>query len=68
MLSHARLPKPFWGEAMRMTIDLINISPLVPLKVWSGKDVSYNHLKGFDCQAFIHVSRDERFKLDNKTK
>jgi transposase InsO family protein len=29
MLSHAKLPKPFWGEAMRTAVDLINLSPSV---------------------------------------
>ncbi|KAL6313001.1 hypothetical protein AAG906_012438 [Vitis piasezkii] len=43
MLSHAKLPKSFWGEAMRTTVDPINM-------------------------AFVHVPRDERSKLDNKTK
>ncbi|XP_072066891.1 uncharacterized protein [Arachis hypogaea] len=50
MLSHARLPKSFWGEAMRAAVDLINLSPSVPLNgdvpenLWRGKDVSYSHL------------------------
>ena len=41
MLSHSKLPKSFWGEAMRTSIDLINFSPSIPLKgdvperVWS---------------------------------
>ena len=43
MLSHSKLLKSFWGEAMRTSIDLINLSPSVPLKgdvlerVWKGK-------------------------------
>ena len=74
MLSHAKLPKFFWGEAMRLVVDLINLSPLVPLnhdilqRAWIGKDVSYNHLRVFGCRAFVHVPRDERSKLDSKTK
>ena len=32
MLSHAKLPKSFWGEAMRITVDLINLSPSYPLE------------------------------------
>ena len=31
MLSHSKLPKHFWGEAMRTVIDLINLSPSTPL-------------------------------------
>ena len=30
-LSHAKLPKPYWAEAMMTVVYLINKSPLVPL-------------------------------------
>ena len=74
MLSHSKLPKSFWGEAMRTAVDLINLSPSTPLggdvpdRVWSGKDVSYKHLRVFGCRAFVHIPKDERSKLDDKTK
>ncbi|KAG6779810.1 hypothetical protein POTOM_016210 [Populus tomentosa] len=74
MLSHAKLPKSFWGEAMKTAVAMINLSPLVPLDfdvpdiVWKGKDVSYAHLRVFGCRAFVHFPRDERSKLDSKTK
>ena len=61
MISHSKLLKSFWGEAMRTSIDLINLSPSVPLKgdvperVWTRKDVSYDHLRVFRCEAFIHI-------------
>ena len=31
MLSHAELPKSFWGEAVKTVVDIINLSPSVPL-------------------------------------
>ena len=34
----------------------------------TGKDVSYTHLRVFGCRAFVHIPRDERSKLDKKTK
>lgn len=74
MLSHAKLPKLFWGEAMRTAVDLINLSPSAPLdgdvpeRVWTGKDVSYSHLKVFGCKTFVHIPKDERSKLDGKSK
>ncbi|VFQ70960.1 unnamed protein product [Cuscuta campestris] len=37
-------------------------------RVWSGKDVSYDHLRVFGCKAFVHVPKDERSKLDVKTR
>jgi hypothetical protein len=74
MLSHAKLPKSSWGEAMRRTIDLINLYPSIhldcgiPQRVWTGKEVSFEHLKVFGWMAFVHVPRDERSKLDSKAK
>ena len=59
---------------MRTSIDLINLSPSVPLKgdvpkrVWTGKDVSYDHLRVFDYRAFVHIPKDKRSKLDIKAK
>ncbi|KZV39824.1 hypothetical protein F511_27827 [Dorcoceras hygrometricum] len=73
MLSMAKLPKPFWGEAVRAACYLINRSPSVPLnfevpeKLWSGKDPSYSHLRVFGCLAYAHVSKELRQKLDART-
>ena len=36
--------------------------------MWYGKDVSYNHLRVFGSKAFVHVPKDERSKLDAKTR
>ena len=74
MLSYAKLPKAFSGETLRTVVDLINLSPFIPLNgdvlemVWKGKDVSYNHLKVFGCKTFVHIPKDERSKLDRKSK
>ena len=73
MISMAKLPKPFWGEAVRAACYLINRSPSVPLnfeipeKVWSDKNPSYSHLRIFGCLAFAHVSKELRQKLDART-
>lgn len=74
MISHAKLSKSFWGEAVKTAVDIINLSPSGPLnkgipdEVWSGKKISYDHLKVFGCLAFVHIPKDERAKLDSKTK
>ncbi|GAA0142096.1 transmembrane signal receptor [Lithospermum erythrorhizon] len=55
-------------------MQIINLSPTtilegeVPKEVWSGKKVSYKHLRVFGCRAFVHVPKDERSKLDNKSR
>ena len=74
MLSHVKLPKSYWAEAMYTVFYLINRSPSVPLKgdvpqrVWIGKDVSYQHLRVFGCLAYMHVPKDQGSKLDSKSK
>lgn len=73
MLSSAKLPKCYWGEAMSTACYLINRSPTyaldceTPEMVWSGKDASYSHLKVFGCKAFVHVPKEQRSKLDMKS-
>ncbi|KAK8926157.1 hypothetical protein KSP39_PZI018485 [Platanthera zijinensis] len=74
MLSESKLPGMFWGEALLTAAHVINLSPSsalqedVPDRVWYGKDPSYSHLRVFGCKAFVHVPRDERSKLDSKTR
>jgi hypothetical protein len=59
---------------MKTAVDLINLSPSIPLncdfpqRVWTGKDVSFEHLRVFGCWAFVHVPRYERSKLGSKAK
>ena len=74
MLAHVKLSKTFWVEALTTTTYVINRSPLapfdgdVPQRVWTGKDVSYRHLKVFVCLAYVHVAKDKRRKLDTKSR
>ena len=74
LLSHAELPKTFWGEALSTAAHVLNLTPCIPLqldvpnRVWTGKDVSYDHLHVFGCKAYVHIPKDERSKLDSKTR
>jgi hypothetical protein len=74
MLSHSKLSKGFWGEALNTTMHLINRSPShaldddIPEMVWKDKDISYDHLKMFGCRTFVYIFKDERSKLDSKIK
>ena len=64
----------FWDEALNTIAYVINLCPVValdgdvPNRVWFDKDVSYDHLKVFRCKACVHVPKDERSKLNVKTK
>ncbi|GKV10172.1 hypothetical protein SLEP1_g21576 [Rubroshorea leprosula] len=74
LLAEAKLPRTFWAEALNIVAHVINLSPTialdndVPDRVWYGKDVSYDNLRVFGCKAFVHVPKDERSKLDAKTR
>jgi hypothetical protein len=74
MLSGAGLGQQFWVEAVGTACYLVNRSPSSTLveknlhEVWSGKKPSPEHLIMFGCDAFVHVSKANKSKLNNKTK
>ena len=73
MLSTANLPQVFWGEALKTAVHVCNRSPThalksgIPEEVWSGKPASYDHLRVFGCDSFVHVRAELRNKLDAKS-
>mgnify|MGYP000005149933 CR=1 FL=1 len=64
MLAHAKLLKIYWVNALMTVVYIINRSPSIPLegdipqRVWSGKEVSYRHLRVFGCLAYVHIAKD----------
>jgi hypothetical protein len=72
MLNGAGLGQEFWVEAVSTTCYLVNRSPSSalddtnPHEVWSGKKPSLQHLRVFGCDAYVHVPKENRSKLDNK--
>ena len=59
-------------EAVDTTKYILNMSPSsklinsTPYEVWLGKKPSVSHLKVFGCDAFVHVPKEKRSKLDKK--
>ena len=57
-----------------MACFLINRSPRVALdenvveEVWTGTAIDYFDLRVFRCPAYMHVSSEERSKLDAKSR
>ena len=37
-----------------------------PQEIWNGKKPSIKHLNFFGCDAYVHVPKEKRSKLDNK--
>ena len=72
MLSSAGLRQEFWAVVVDTACYLKNRSPTsalvdkTPYEVWSGQKPSVAHLIVFGCEAFMHVPKEKRRKLDNK--
>eukprot|EP00731_Ephydatia_muelleri_P016374 Em0009g798a len=74
MLIDYHLPHSFWAEAISTAAYLRNRSPtkavaeMTPYEAWTGKKPQVNGLRVFGCQAFVHIPKDERKKLDSKSR
>jgi hypothetical protein len=71
MLSGVGIGKEFWVEAVGTACYLVNRSPSSSLGtacylVWTGKEPSLTHLKVFGCDAYVHVPKENRSKMDKK--
>jgi hypothetical protein len=73
MLNDRGLGQEFWAEVVGTTCYLVNRSPSLalddktPHKVWSGNKPSLQHLRVFGCDAYVHVSKENRSKLNKNT-
>ena len=47
-------------------ITLISVGDKTPQEVWTGKEPSLTHLKIFGYDAYVHVPKENRSKLDKK--
>ena len=74
MLIDSHLPHSFWAEAVSTAAYLRNRSPtkavaeMTPYEAWTGKRPQVDGLRVFGCQAFVHIPKDERKKLDSKSR
>lgn len=74
MRIHSRLPLHFWVEAVNTSVYLINYGPSSSLyggildEAWTGKEVDIYFLKFFVLEVFLHIDKENRKKLDAKSK
>jgi hypothetical protein len=72
MLSDGRLGQEFWAEAVGTACYLVNRSPSsalddkTPHELWFGKKPSLQHLRVFGCDAYVHIPKENRSKMDKK--
>jgi hypothetical protein len=74
MLSEAKLPLAFWGEALQTYNFLLNIllsstlnGSITSFELWNGYKPDYSHLRIFGCRAFVHIQGDQCKSLQPKT-
>ena len=73
MLHHADLSNIFWAEAVHTANYLRNFVPTkvlgdtCPEEVWTGYKPSVQHLRVFGCDAYVHIPREMRTKLDPRS-
>eukprot|EP00253_Pinus_taeda_P028426 PITA_28426 len=71
MLSGVELGQEFWAEAVDTACYLVNrshssaLEDKTPQEVWNGKNPSLSHLRAFECDAYVHVPKEKRTKLDS---
>ena len=64
----------FWADAVDTAVYLINRGPSSSLdggileEAWTGKKLNYLFLRTFGCEAFVHIDKDTRTKLEEKSK
>ena len=74
MRLYERLPLQFWADVVDTIDYLINRGPSssldggIPKEAWTGKKVNYSFLRTFSCEAFFHIDKDNRTKLEEKSK
>ena len=74
MLIDAKLPHQFWAEALSTAVYLKNrsstkaVNGMTPCEAWTRKKPEVAHLRVFGCNAYTHLPKDERRKLDSKAK
>lgn len=72
LLRDAEMDKRYWGEAINTANYLLNRLPCsatgkTPFELWSGKLPDYKHLRIFGSAAYVHVPKEKRKKLDQKS-
>ena len=74
MRLHAGLPLQFWANVVDIVVYLINRGPSssldggIPKEAWIGKKANYLFLRTFDCEAFVHIDKDNRTNPKAKSK
>ena len=73
MWHHAGLSNSFWIYAVKDKLHTYNVTPMkqadykTPTELWSGIKPNISYLRVFGCQAWVHILKKRRHKLDPKS-
>ncbi|KAJ0851519.1 putative RNA-directed DNA polymerase [Helianthus annuus] len=73
MMNIKRLPNNYWAEAIACATYILNRTitktrpNVTPYEAWYGVKPNVEHLKIFGCLAYVHVPKQHRDKLNEKT-
>ena len=73
MWHHAGLSNSFWIYAVKDKLHTYNVTPMkqadykTPTEFWSGIKPIISYLRVFGCQAWVHILKKRRHKLDPKS-
>ena len=74
MRLHARFPLQFWVDVVNTVVYLVNRGPSsaldggIPEEAWIGKKVNYSFMRTFGCEEFVHIDKENRTKIEDKSK
>ncbi|GJX41732.1 retrovirus-related pol polyprotein from transposon TNT 1-94 [Tanacetum coccineum] len=73
VLKARAVPKIYWAEATAWCVHVLNRSPtaaleeITPEEIWSNRKPSVGYFRIFGCVAHVHVPKEKRRKLDDKS-
>ncbi len=73
MLFHAKMPLHFWADAVNTAAYVRNRCPTsvlkghTPYETWFKRKPKISHLKVFGCNAYVHIPKEKRQKLEPKS-
>jgi transposase InsO family protein len=74
MRLHVGFPLKFWKDVVDIVVYLINRGPSssldgrIPEEAWTVKKVNHYFLKTFSCESFVYIDKENRTKLEEKSK
>ena len=74
MRHHMGLSNGFWIYAVKAKLHAYNVTPIkradykTPTELQSGNKLNISHFRVFGCQAWVHIFKKRRFKLEPKSR